>query len=220
MISSRTANQNVEGVIHQASKGLQMKMFLILVLLASDTATAFVAGPSTVNADENFISIGTQAERGKVEPNENKGSYQDAQIDIYQLNYVRGLDRTLSLSWSSIYFEFGSFTSAKEQVGSTLFYQKDQGSFLTLGFSGNFVHDLDKQFGLYLEISPIRSYNKRKFSNPRLDTFALGLTSAVNLTDSFYQRNLIHFGSGDGTSQNAYLAIDTGLGYKLGRWVG
>jgi hypothetical protein len=197
-----------------------MKKLLIVLFLASSNSYAFVSGPSSVNAGESYVSVGTQAERGKVEPNENRASYQDAQIDIYKLKYVRGFDGLLSLSRSNIYFEYGSFTSAKEQVGSTLFYEKDQGSYLTLGLSGDIVHDLDKQFGFYVQTAPSRSYNKNKYSNPRLDLFAIGLTSAFNITENFFQKNLIHYGSGDGSAQNSYLAIDTGYGYRLNHIVG
>lgn len=197
-----------------------MKLILITTFLLSNSAMAFVSGPSSVSEGENYVSVGIQAERGKVEPNENRASYQDAQIDIYKLKYVRGLEGFLSLSRSNFYLEYGSFASAKEQVGSTLFYEKDQGSYITLGFSGDIVHDLEKQFGFYLQASPVRSYNTNKFSNPRLDLFAIGLTSAFNVSDNFFQRNLIHYGSGDGTNQNSYLAIDTGFGYRLNHLVG
>lgn len=101
-----------------------------------------------------------------------------------------------------------------------MFYEKDQGSYLTVGLSGDIVHDLDKQFGLYIQTTPSRSYNKNKFSNPRLDLFALGLTSAFNITENFFQRNLIHYGSGDGSAQNSYLVVDTGFGYRLNQLVG
>lgn len=68
-----------------------MKKLLLVALLISSKSNAFVSGPSSINAGENYVSIGTQAERGKVEPNENRTSFQDAQIDIYRLKYVRGL---------------------------------------------------------------------------------------------------------------------------------
>lgn len=197
-----------------------MNKILFFALLFSIQLHAFVSGPSSVSEGENYISIGIQAERGKVEPNENRSSFQDAQIDIHRLKYVRGFEGQLGLSRSNIYFEFGSFSSAKEQVGSTRFYDKDQGSYLTLGLSGDIVHDLDKQFGFYAQVTPSRSYNKNKFSNPRLDLFALGLNSAFNVTENFFQKNLIHFGSGDGSNQNSYLAIDTGFGYRLNHLVG
>lgn len=197
-----------------------MKKMFIIVFLLSSYSNAFVSGPSTVNEGENYISLGTQVERGKVEPNENKSSFQDAQIDIYKIKYARGFDGLLDLKRSNVYFEYGNFTSSKEQVGSALFYDKDQGSYLTLGLSGDIVHDLDKQFGFYVQTTPSKSYNKNKFSNPRLDLFALGLTSAFNITENFFQKNLIHYGSGDGSAQNSYLAVDTGYGYRLNHLLG
>ena len=197
-----------------------MKYLILASALIANHAIAFVSGPSTVNAGETYISIGTQAERGKIEPNENKDSYQDAQTDIHKIKLVRGFDGLLGLGRSNLYFEYGSFISAKEQGRNTVFYDKDQGSYLTLGFSGDLVHDLDKQFGVYFQISPVRSYNKNKFSNPRLDVFALGFTSAINITNDFFYKNLFHFGSGDGSAQNSSFAIDTGFGYKLNHLLG
>lgn len=197
-----------------------MKRILFAALLISIKSHAFVSGPSSVNAGENYVAIGTQAERGKVEPNENRSSFQDAQIDIYKLKYLRGFEGLLGLSRSNVYVEYGSFSSAKEQLGTTVFYDKDQGSYLSLGLSGDIVHDLEKQFGFYVHTTPSRSYNKNKFSNPRLDLLALGLTSAFNVTENFFQKNLIHYGSGDGSAQNSYLAIDTGFGYRLNHLVG
>ena len=197
-----------------------MKYIIFTAILISLESIAFVSGPSTVNAGENYFLFGVQSERGKIEPNENKSSYQDAEIDISRLRYVRGLENLLGLGRSNIYIEYGNFTSGKEQVGSTLFYEKDEGSYLTLGISGDIVHDLDKQFGIYAQISPSRSYNKNKFSNPRLDLYALGLTSAFNITENFFSKNLIHYGSGDGKDQNSYLAVDTGFGYRLNHLVG
>jgi len=163
-----------------------MRIFIIATVLVSNSAMAFVSGPSSVNAGEQYLSIGTQAERGKVEPNENKASFQSAQINIYKLKYVRGLESLPGLSTSNVYF----------------------------------VHEADKQLGFYAQLSPGRTYNKNKFSNPRLDLFALGLTTSFNVTDNLFQRNLIHYGSGDTPSQNAYLVVDTGFGYRLNQLAG
>lgn len=192
-----------------------MEKILLVTLLISIQSYAFVSGPGSVNAGENLITIGTQAERGLVEPNENRSSFQDAQIDINRLRYVRGFKGFMGLNRSTVFVEYGIFSSAREQVGSTVFYDKDQGSYLTLGLSGDFVHDLEKQFGFYVQTTLSRSYDKNKFSNPRIDLYVLGLTSAFNITENFFQKNLIHYGSGDGSSQNSYLAIDTGFGYRL-----
>lgn len=197
-----------------------MKYLILAAIFFSGKLFAFVSGPSTVNAGENYITVGSQSDRGKIEPNENRNSFQDAKIDAYKVKYARGFEEIFGLGRSNVYIEYGSFSSATEQIGPTVFYEKDKGSYLTLGLSGDLVHDLDKQFGFYIQITPSRSYNRNKFSNPRLDTFAFGLSSAFNVTENFFQKNLIHYGSGDRPAQNSYLALDIGFGYKLNHLVG
>lgn len=190
-------------------------LFFVTILFFSLNAAAFVAGPSTVNAGESYINLGTQQESGTVEPNANKASFQSAKINLTKLRYVYGLEGLLGSSRSNLFAEYGYFSSAAEQVGANLFYSADKGSYLTLGLAVDLVHELDRQFGVYFQVSPSRSYNKDKFSNPRFDTFAVGLTSAFDITENIFQRNLIHFGSGDGSHQNSYLAVDVGFGYRL-----
>lgn len=193
---------------------------VISFLILNQNVNAFVAGPSTVNAGESYLNLATQLERGTVEPNSNRASYQTAKIDITKLKYTYGLEGLLGSSRSNLYAEYGSFTSAAEQVGATLFHNADSGSYLTVGLAIDLVHELDKQFGFYLQASPSRTYNKDKFSNPRIDTFAFGVTSAFDISDNVFQKNLIHYGSGDGSKQNSYLAVDTGFGFRLNHLVG
>lgn len=196
-----------------------MNRTIFFIMIISSQALAFVSGPSSVNEGENYVSMTIQNERGKIEPNENKSSYQSAQIDINKLKYVRGFEGGFGFSRSNLYIELTQHNSAEEKVGSTLFYEKDQGSSMTIGFSGDLVHDLEKQLGVYFQLSPLRNYNENKFSNPRLDTYSFGITSAFNVTDNLFQKNLIHYGSGDGSDQNSYLAVDTGFGYRLNHLV-
>lgn len=198
-----------------------MKYLLILIaILLNGRAQAFVSGPSTVNPGENLILLGTQLERGKIEPNENKNSYQDAEIDLYKLKYARGIDAFSMLDFIVFSLEYGQFKSIEEVVGSDLFYKEDKGSYATLGFSADILHEVDRKFGFYIHVSPFRDYNEKKFSNPRLDLFSIGVTSAFNITDKLFQKSLIHFGSGDGSDQNSYLALDIGFGYRLNEFFG
>lgn len=197
-----------------------MKKLFSIAMLLSSTSFGFVAGPSAVNENENYLSLGLQSERGKIEPNENKASYQNAHIDVYRLKYVKGLGDALGFGRANVYTEYGSFASSEEKIGNQLFYEKDKGSFLNLGLSIDLIHDLEKQFGLYVQVTPLKDYNKDKFSNPRIDKFAFGINSAFSVTENFFQKSLIHYGSGDGSSQNSYLAIDAGFGYKLNHLIG
>jgi len=185
--------------------------FSAFIFVVSGVAYGFVSGPSALNPGENSLVAGTQIERGNVEPNENRSSYQDAKIDVYKLKYARGFDEILGFSSSSIFLEYGQFTSAEERVASTLFYEKDKGTYVTLGFSTDVLHEIDRQFGFYIQLSPHRGYNQKKFSNPRLDLYTFGLTSAFNISGNLFHKNLIHYGSGDGSDQNSYLAIDSGF---------
>lgn len=194
-------------------------IFSLFILAFSTTTYAFVSGPSALNPGESTITAGTQAERGKVEPNENRSSYQNAKIDVYKVKYARGFDNILGFSSSTIFLEYGQFSSAEERVGSILFYEKDKGSYATIGFSADILREIDRQFGFYIQLSPYRDYNKKKFSNPRLDLYSFGLTGAFNITDNLFYKNLIHYGSGDGLDQNSYLALDSGFGYRLNHYL-
>lgn len=180
----------------------------------------FVSGPSTVSDNESYFTIGTQIERGKIEPNENKSSYQDAQIDIYKIKYTKGFAGNSLFSRYNIYTEYGIFSSGEEKVASDSFYQSDNGNYVTLGIYGDIFHDLEKQFGIYLQVTPFRNYNEDKFSNPRLDLFSFGIASAHHVTENFFNTNLIHFGSGESSKQNSYFAVNTGYGYKLNELLG
>lgn len=92
-----------------------MKLVLICTFFFSLSVKSFVSGPSTIDAGYNYISFGTQVERGKVEPNENRSSFQNAQINIHKLKYIHGLDGFLGLNRSNLNFEFGSFTKDNDQ---------------------------------------------------------------------------------------------------------
>lgn len=194
-------------------------IILIFNLFLSNFSYGFVAGPSSVSEGEKFLNLQLQQERGKIEPNENKNSFQNAQIDLMKIKYVQGLSGSDYFSRSNVYFEYADFSSGEEKVGSNLFYEKDTGRYLTLGFSGDLMHDLQKQFGVFFQFTPYSKYNRNKFSNPRIDLYAFGFNSSFHITDNVFQKNLIHIGSGDSNHQNAYFAADIGFGYKLNQLV-
>ena len=115
-----------------------MKLKIALFIsLASLNVNALVSGPSTPLADEQLIIYSNQIERGKVEPNENRSSFQNADIQIQRLNYSHGLKDFLGLERSHVFLELGQFKSAKEQVGANLFYDADSGDYANIGFSAD-----------------------------------------------------------------------------------
>ena len=195
-----------------------MRLLILLFLMAMNHAYALVGGSDTLGANEHRISFEAQIERGKVEPNENKTSFQNANINIHRIKYSQGLSDFSVLLQPTLNFEYGHFNSAEEKVGATSFYAKDSGYYSNLGISADFIHDPDKQFGFYLNFRPIVKYNVNKFSNPRLDKFSLGITNSSNFTENVFQKNQIHFGSGDGKAQNPYLAVNNGFGFRLNQY--
>ncbi len=197
-----------------------MKQFMILVCVAlfGSYTFALVGGVSAINEGENRILLEAQTEGGKIEPNENKTSFQDADIKINRLKYSHGLGDFFKLSTSVISIEYGQISSKEERVGASLFYPSDSGHYVSLGFSAELLHNADRLFGFYVNAIPSSSYNEKKFSNPRIDKFSFGLNSSFNLSENVFQKSLIHYGSGDGQDQNSYIAVDTGFGFRLKKW--
>lgn len=198
---------------------MKLSMIVISLALIGFKAFALVGSSSAVGDGESKIVLEAQTEGGKIEPNENKSSFQDADIKVNRLKYSYGLGNFFNLSTSNINIEYGQFSSKEERVGASLFYPSDSGSYVSLGFSAELVHDADKLFGFYVNVTPSSNYNEQKFSNPRIDKFSFGLNSSFNISESAFQKSLIHYGSGDGQDQNSYIAIDTGFGFRLNKIV-
>ncbi|NJL23876.1 MAG: hypothetical protein HC902_00940 [Calothrix sp. SM1_5_4] len=154
-------------------------------------------------------------ERGKVEPNENRDSYQSAEIDIYKLSLARGFGDLSFGKDHFLRFDYSRFTSGKEQVGSQVFYEKDTGNVATFIYGFNFVHELSYSAGVYLSVSPLTDYNKEKFSTPRVDLWSIGLKSGLEINSSWFLEGLLHYGSGIPGQQNSYVAFTQLVGLKL-----
>lgn len=198
-----------------------MKQGIVMLgaFLVSFKALALVGGVLSVSEGESRVSVEAQIEGGKIEPNENKASFQTADIKINRLKYTYGLGDLYIFLSSNMNIEYGQFSSNEERSGMNLFYSADKGTYVSVGFSADFVHDPDRQFGFYVNVTPSSSYNEKKFSNPRIDKFTFGLNSLFNISESVFQKSLLHYGSGDGQDQNSYIAIDTGFGFRLSKLV-
>ena len=197
---------------------MKFVVIVLSVFLFCLQANALVNGVSSVATGESRIDITTQIEGGKIEPNENKASFQNADIKTNHLKYTYGLDSFSVFSVPNLSVSYSQFTSNEERVGNTLFYAADKGSVLTLGFSAELLHDPNRQFGFYINVTPSSNYNKKKFSNSRIDTFSFGVNSLFNLSAEIFQKSLIHYASGDGQDQNSSLAVDSGFGFRLSKW--
>lgn len=193
---------------------------LISVLLMGGNSLAFVSAPSTAGDKDWSVEAGAVYERGKVEPNENRNSFQSAKIDIYQLGVTKKLK---GLEWGSdhyLHLDYKEIRSAKEEVNSQVFYDADQGQVLTASFGFDFVHEPKFKSGAYVQVSPSIRINKDKFSNPRVDVWGVGFKTYLELGDLIYSEDLLHIGSGIPGHQNSYLAWSHLFAAKLERYVG
>lgn len=82
---------------------LVINKVVCLMICFSNNSYALVSGPEGSNAGKKSIRLSSQMERGKVEPNENKTSFQSAQIDLFKLRYVQDLKSLFGLSGSNIF---------------------------------------------------------------------------------------------------------------------
>ncbi|MCO5142549.1 MAG: hypothetical protein M9962_05610 [Oligoflexia bacterium] len=186
-----------------------MSLFLISIFLALSpfNSKALVSSPSGIAEGEMNIELKAIAERGKVEPNENVASHHAAKINIYQLSVSRGLS---GIGFGLDHFlrlDAKFFQSGREEVNRQIFYSKDNGKSLTVTYGFNFVHTTAHSAGIYASLTPYAKFNKDKFSLPRIDLWALGFRSGLELNKLWFIEDSVHYGSGFSGRQNSYLAF-------------
>lgn len=161
----------------------------------------------------------TVLERGKIEPNENKSSFQDAQIDVHQLGVTKSLD---GLRFGADHFariELKYFKSGSETVGGREFYSTDHGKSVSLSYGFNLVHEPSYTSGIYFSVSPLIDFNTSKFSVPRIDLWNLGFRTSVELSDQLFVEGGLHLGSGIPGKQNPYLAFSNLFALRAAYWI-
>lgn len=191
-----------------------LRMFFILVFSLSAFSLPNFAAALTIfgNGANDANSLWTAdlraiLERGKVEPNENRDSYQEAKIDIYQIAITRKLPDALSPGSSPyVKIDYKNIRSGAEIVGGRSFYAEDRGN--TLGLTYGFSVDTSENSNLsfYGSVTPIRDLNENKFSLPRVDLWNLGMQSSSNWSEYWGFESSILYGSGIAGKQNSYLA--------------
>ena len=187
-----------------------MKYLFFFCLLVPATSFALVTSPVPLAINDTLVEIKTIQEGGLIEPNENKDSFQPANIDIYQLSVTRGVENLFSFGEDHFFkIDYRYFISGKEE-----FYDEDKGQSLTATYGLNFVHTPTYSAGLYFGVSPLTQFNKDKFSVPRVDLFHFGLTSSSEINSNWFLANSLHYGSGISGKQNSYVSLTNFLGYK------
>lgn len=189
---------------------------LILFILVSIRSFGLVTGSSVIDENEKRIELRVTQERGKIEPNENRASFQSAKIDINQLAYTQSIGEIDG--WGKDHFfkiDYKAFTSGEESVSNQEFYARDEGKALTLSYGLSFAHELSHVVSFYVSFSPLVDFNKKKFSVPRIDTFSFGIPVSVELNNRWYLEMLTHYGSGLSSDQNSYLSFSNQIGYRF-----
>jgi hypothetical protein len=187
-------------------------MRILLVYFLSVPAFAYVSGASSLAKGEFELTLKAELMRGLAGPETLPESQQRQKpsVDIYELGggYSFG-----SLSWFQdvkARFTGTRFISAEERLGASLIYPKDEGWIFGFELSSNFLHEVDKLFGVFLRIQHPVDMSIAKFVNPKIDRVGIGLQSAFKFSDSFGQETLIYYGSGikqDGFVQNPSLSV-------------
>jgi hypothetical protein len=183
------------------------KLLAVFTCFVSFESMALASSPISAGDGRWNVELRSTFERGKIEPNENRSSYQSAEIDVHQLSITKGLE---NFSFGSDHFvrvDLKYLKSSEERVGGQTFYGSDNGSVGTLSYGFNFAHESTYTSGIYFSASPITSFNKEKFSVPRVDLWSVGFRTSAELSDKVYIEDSLHYGSGIPGKQNSYLAF-------------
>lgn len=188
--------------------------YLVLALFFTQTAGAYVAGPGAQSEGQFGVSLKTEWMRGLAGPENLPETQQSLKpdVDIYEVAVGYGFGTHGVFQDLRLRMAYAYFSSAQEVTGGTLRYPKDDGGYLGAELSANFVHDLQKNFGVFLRFQSPLGMNLAKFVNPKIDRLGIGVNTAFRLTDRFSQETVLFLGSGilsGGYRQNASIAIST-----------
>ncbi|MCC6903139.1 MAG: hypothetical protein IT377_29480 [Polyangiaceae bacterium] len=106
--------------------------------------------------------------------------------------------------------------------GECEFHPADTGIIATATVSFAAIHDPKFTFGVFFKGSVPFGMDLEKFENPRLDYFAAGFTTGVELQTWLLLENSFYLGSGTrpfGKQQNGAAALSTLFDFKARRWL-
>lgn len=177
---------------------------------------ALVSGGITPEEGRSVVSLKYQLETGFLKPSDDKILHErDADNQILQLSYARGINLFNFLSHEYLRLDLRSFEGPKEERLNQTIYDKDRGYQATMTLGGDFIHRPDFSLGAYINLSPYIDHNEEKFAHTRVDQAAIGLNLAMNTSAKWIFSQLIHVGSGYKNDQNAYLLLDSSMGYRI-----
>lgn len=187
----------------------------VTTLLVARQASALIPIPVGGHPQELDVFARVTLERGLVEPNENKASWQKANWDMLTVGGGYGLGHFGVLQDLSVRAEITGYQSPAEvndlsrgvvaapQCAGTVvgpgqcqFHGADKGAFVTPSIGTNFVHTGAFAFGVFLVGNIPLGVNYEKFVLPRIDYVGGGFRAGTHLTSWLSIENTFYVGSG------------------------
>lgn len=190
--------------------------FLTLLSLSiAGDAFALIPIPVGGHPQELDVFARVTLERGLVEPNENKASWQKANWDMLTVGGGYGLGHFGVLQDLSVRAEITGYQSPAEvndvskgavaaaQCGGTVlgpsecqFHPSDKGAFVTPSISTSLVHTATISLGVFLVGNIPLGVNYEKFVLPRIDYVGGGLRTGIEIETWFAFETSFYVGSG------------------------
>ncbi len=207
--------------------------------LVETSAHALIPIPVGGHPRELDVFVRATLERGKVEPNENKASFQKANWEMYTVGAGYGVGDLWLLQDVSVRAEITGYRSPAEVndpskglvtaaacrgivvgPGQCQFHPSDKGSFITPSLSANLVHTAAFSFGVFIVGNIPIGVDYSKFVLPRIDYIGGGFRSGVEMATWFAFETSFYVGSGSaGTvaKQNGTFAATQLLHFRTSR---
>jgi hypothetical protein len=214
---------------------------LVVLAAVSSTNTAWGLIPIPVGGHPKELDVFIRAtlERGLVEPNENKASFQKARWEMITVGggYTfgdLGVFQDISLRAEITGYqspaevnELGRGTVAPAACGGRVtgpglceFHPAGRGAFITPSLGTSLVHTGSFAFGIYVLGNIPIGVDYEKFVMPRVDLVGGGFRSGVEMTPWFSVEQAFYVGSGSsgrGGRQNGTFAASQLLAFRTGR---
>jgi hypothetical protein len=211
-------------------------MTLASSMLAAERADALIPIPVGGHPKELDVFMRLTLERGLVEPNENKASWQKANWEMFTVGGGYGLGHFGTFQDLSVRLEVTGYQTPAEVndpekgtvdaavcpgsvpgPGKCEFHSADRGAFITPSVSTSLVHTATTSFGVFVLGNVPIGVNYKKFVSPRIDFVGGGFRGGIELAPWFALETSFYVGtgsSGRGGRQNGTFAATQLLHFR------
>lgn len=214
-------------------------LLVVAAVAVSSRAEALIPIPVGGHPKELDVFARVTLERGLVEPNENKASFQRAQWEMFTVGGGYGIGDVGVLQDLSVRAEITGYQSPAEvndlargsvpagacagvvtAPGQCQFHPSDRGAFITPSIGASLVHTGQFAFGVFLVGNIPVGVNYEKFVVPRVDYVGGGFRAGTEFSSWFALETSFYVGSGSagkGGRQNGTFAATQLLHFRTGR---